>query len=320
LPADASHETSFFSDGDEGAYQWEFEDVPQTSNRWMYFTAVAIVVGLTALVLGWFLVDAVRTESSDAAAVAEATEETDAPAEEPAAQNPPAEPVVAAAPAEDLGAEGLNPEQASKVAGQDALGVQAKAQGAAMLLAGRDPSITGKQPAQAGSPAAANPAAPAQADLTAGEIATDEKIAADEKAASDSNLLFAETDDASAPVDLFAAEKPAEKPPEPAGDSFEARLDAAEAKLNDGRNDQALRELRKLSAEKAGSSKTAYLHGLAALGVGRYGEAAKQLSRADKLGYNDADMYLDMATAYQLSGDIGKARGAYKKFLAKQPT
>lgn len=90
--------------------------------------------------------------------------------------------------------------------------------------------------------------------------------------------------------------------------------------VNRGRNSQALDALRKLSKEKPGHGKTAYLHGQAALGAGRNGEAIKHLARADRLGYRKASMYLDLATAYQLSGDVAKAKGAYKKFLNLQPS
>ena len=49
--ADESHESLFFDEGAEGEFDYEFEDVPETSGRWKHFVTVAVVFGLVAVVL-----------------------------------------------------------------------------------------------------------------------------------------------------------------------------------------------------------------------------------------------------------------------------
>ena len=115
-----------------------------------------------------------------------------------------------------------------------------------------------------------------------------------------------------------------EKEEKPEGEktdaSFDKRLKAATALVKKRKWSKALVALRKLSSEKSGSAKIAYLHGRAAFEARSNSEAIKQFSRAQKLGYRSASMMLDLAAAYQLDGNRGKAKAAYESFLKLQPT
>lgn len=311
--SDESHEQSFFQEGDEEEFDWEFEDVPKSSNRWMYFTAVAVLLALTALVITL----ATETESSSEKDGTDTVAEGD---EQPAEQPDPT-PVADKQPEEKIAENpeppveepvGLNAEAATDFASQSAAGVAGTAQNTAMVLAGVDPSIMGEQ-ADAGNTDAGTPDAGTQVaengqpDTPANTVAANTQPDKSEPSKSEPSK--------SEPTKTEPAKQPAKS-----GNSFDDRLAKAARLVRSGRNSAALDLLRKLSAEKAGSGKTAYLHGQAALGVGNNSEAIKQLARADRLGYRKASMYLDLATAYQLSGDVDKAKGAYKKFLKIQPS
>lgn len=275
---DSAQEESFFSDGEEGEYDWGFEDVPRAKNRWKYFTAVAILAGLTALAIAWYLGSDDSETAEQIAEQAAAEQALAEQAEAEAAQKKAAEEALAEAESEQDEAR-AEADEALKAADQGALAVRETAQGAALMLAGLDPAITG------------------------------------EEAGQDEDVEPAADEDEGAPGEA-PAEEPAEAPP---ADSFEGRVGAAESQIQAGQNGAALRALRELSAEQSNNPKVAYLHGLAALGVGNYSESAEQLGRADSLGYGDAEMYIDLATAHQLSGDDGQAKSAYEKFLSRQP-
>ncbi len=322
--SDHSHEESFFSDGEEGEYDWEFEDVPKSSNRWMYFTAVAVVVALTALILTLLPSDKTDKsvkEDTVAAATDQGADDSTAGAdkapddqkadEQPKADDSAAKPVAEVA--------GLSAEEAPKVASDNAAAVHGTARMTALVLAGLDPRMVGDS-ADAGSDAAAAPGVADQiADAGTPQAAPDKAVAANDAKANAAPTKTA-PDKAGAAKPPAHPSKPKPKAAKPAGDSFEARLSKAEHLVHRGHNSQALSLLRKLSAEKAGNGKVAYLHGTAALGAGNNSEAIKQLSRADRLGFHKSSMYLDLATAYQLSGEVGKAKQAYKKFLKIQPS
>lgn len=82
----------------------------------------------------------------------------------------------------------------------------------------------------------------------------------------------------------------------------------------------ALKPARKLVKEDPKNGKAAGLLGSAELnGANDSGAAIKNFERAQSLGYRSSTMYLDMATAYQLSGKRDKARKAYEKFLKAYP-
>lgn len=282
-PAD-TQEDAFFDAGESVEDGWHFEDVPPASNRWKYFTVLAIVVGLTAILIGVYVSEDEVPAPGDAA-VAAAVEDEPTAAEEAKEEEAEAPAEVAEATPEVAGeadagevAGALDAEQATAQAGQDAADVQKTAEEAAAELAA--------------------------AELAAATLKEEEdaKKLADAQAAS-------------------AAEKPAAPAKaEPAAGSFAARLSAAEGKLKKGQNAAALTDFRALSSENLGNAKVAYLHGMAAMGTNNYAEAAKVLARAERLGYSNSDIYMDLAAAYQLSGNVSKARSTYEKYLSKHPT
>ncbi len=117
-----------------------------------------------------------------------------------------------------------------------------------------------------------------------------------------------------------AQSEPEEKTEPKVASSFKARLSAANALVKKRKWNKALVALRKLSSEKSGSAKVAYLHGKAADRAGSTNEAIKQFSRAKKLGYKSASMMLELAAAHQFAGNRDKAKSAYEAFLKIQPT
>lgn len=101
---------------------------------------------------------------------------------------------------------------------------------------------------------------------------------------------------------------------------FKKRLKKAESLVKRRKWRKALTELRKLSKEKPGSGKCAYLHGRAAFESQSTSEAIKFFERAKRSGYKSAAMMLDLAAAYQLDGKRGKAKSAYESYLKIRPT
>lgn len=112
--------------------------------------------------------------------------------------------------------------------------------------------------------------------------------------------------------------QPEQKPDaEPSTDKVSLR--EAERLVNRERFTEALPLLRELSKQSSSDGKVAFLHGKAAFNSNKTGEAVEQLTRAERLGYRTADLYLDLAASLMLDGKRDRAKWAYEKFLQKQP-
>lgn len=134
---------------------------------------------------------------------------------------------------------------------------------------------------------------------------------------------------AAEPTAVVAAAEPEPAPtPEPAGETAEeaaARTVAEDVQrlrsmVQREQFDQALTLARDLSQRAPSNRQAAFLHGRAALNADQNNEAIEQLSRARRLGLSTGDLFIDLATAYQLAGRRDEARGAYESYLEVQPS
>ncbi len=83
---------------------------------------------------------------------------------------------------------------------------------------------------------------------------------------------------------------------------------------------EALEMGRVLSQRAPGHRQAAFLHGVAALNADQNAEAIEHLTRAERLGLTTGDLYIELATAYQLAGRRDEARQAYESYLEVQPS
>ncbi len=125
------------------------------------------------------------------------------------------------------------------------------------------------------------------------------------------------------PVERPPVEKPRvneELPPVPKlTGATGAAITKATRLVKQEKYDQALGLLRQLSEAVPDDKQVAYLHGYAAFSSNKTGEAIVHLTRAERLGYRTAPLYLDLAAALQIDRQKGRAKWAYEKFLELQP-
>lgn len=103
--------------------------------------------------------------------------------------------------------------------------------------------------------------------------------------------------------------------PEPEAPSLSDRVQQLRTLVDQERSDEALSLASELSSQAPNNQDVAYLHGRAALDSGQFPTAVEQLNRAEGLGYRRGSLYLDLATAYQLTGQTEQACQAYESFL-----
>ena len=115
-------------------------------------------------------------------------------------------------------------------------------------------------------------------------------------------------------------EPPKPKAPASTGGSISGRIKRAEKLIKREKSGEALTLLRSLSSKVPSDGKVAFLRGKAAFEEGKNSEAIKFLSRADKLGYRKAGLYMELGAAYQVVGKSKKAKEAYEKYLQLKPT
>ena len=87
-----------------------------------------------------------------------------------------------------------------------------------------------------------------------------------------------------------------------------------------GKNAAALRELRKAVAANAKGAEAHGLIGQILIEMDKAAEAAKSLRTATTLNPGDAGSFFFLGTAYQIQGDVEKAKKAYEKYLFLKPT
>ncbi len=277
--ADSSSEVSFFQE----EFEPEAYEYPEEDEqpRWMLGIA-----GFLVLVLVVFIGFIVTTGGDDpapdkqtTAAIAETTAPETTPVETTPVETTPTE------------VAGLDAEGAEYEAASNGLDVQASATEVSMLLAGLDPYAM----ADAGvapSPDAGNAFA-VNSETTPTE-----------------------------PVETTPAETtPSEpvEPVEPVAKSPEDEVRDAEKMVNREQFSKAIDKLKELAKSQPDNGKVAFLHGIAAVSVGRSGEAIAQFERAKSLGYRPARLYIELGGAYFIEGNKPKAKSAYEEFLKKQP-
>jgi hypothetical protein len=124
-----------------------------------------------------------------------------------------------------------------------------------------------------------------------------------------------------AAVQPKAAPKTKAAPAQSAGEqTLATRINGLRGLIRQENTAQALTMARELSVTAPNDRTVAFLHGRAALYENRHPEAIENLTRAERLGYRSADLYLELATAYQLSGRRDQAKRSYERFLEIQPT
>lgn len=143
-----------------------------------------------------------------------------------------------------------------------------------------------------------------------GEVRTAQEAAQREEAA------------AAAAAGSPAASTPSQEAPAPpaAERTIAQDLQRLRAMIDRDQIDQALPLARELTASNPNNRQVAFLHGQAALYANQNTEAIEHLRRARQLGLNTGDLYLELATAYQVTGQRDQARQAYESFLEVQPT
>ncbi|WP_158542677.1 response regulator [Lujinxingia litoralis] len=285
----ALSEASFFEDGEHlHEYENAFDDeLPESSKSWKMWVIFAAVMALVAITIAGMRISSSpdTPEPAEAVASAEEPESEPTPAEEPA---PAPEPALVEEPA---ALAGLDLDQALARARQEGLTTEAAAQ-------------------QIASDAAAPPLEeqnlPAESDP---ESAPAQEAPAEETPATSQNDI--------AQPELRAAESA----PAPDRETSVAEdIQRLRSMVQRERIDQALPLARDLSKRAPRNRQVAFLHGQAALYDGNNSEAVEHLSRAEQLGMRSGELYLELATAYQLAGRRAQAKGAYEKFLEIEPS
>ncbi len=109
-------------------------------------------------------------------------------------------------------------------------------------------------------------------------------------------------------------------PKETKPESVDDQLKSVASMIRRGKYKPALKPARALVKAAPDNGKAAGLLGSAELNGANDARAAiKSFERAQRLGYRSSTMYLDMGTAYQLTGQKDKARKTYEKFLKAYP-
>ncbi len=299
--SDHSHEASFFDEGEEGAFDYEFADVPETSGRWKHFVTVAVVFGLIAVVLVVYSnmsgpSDAEKAgDDAAAAATQEETEAADEQAEETVELQPPVDEKVEEEPF-DPAKLGFDAASAPDEAVSTALDVE---QGAV-------------QSAETVAMAVGEGADAGQASADAGTSEADAGTQPTEVAANDGQP--------SAPEPSETTETQPEPEPEPEPEPVaSASVDEAKTLLRRGKSRQALDMLQELSSSKPNDGEVAFLRGQAAYAMGRNSDAIDSFKKALNLGYTRASVYSELGSAYMVQGNRGEAKKAYQKYLEIQP-
>ena len=142
-----------------------------------------------------------------------------------------------------------------------------------------------------------------------------------EARAAEQAALLAEQEAAAPAEEPAPAPAPATPSPQAVAErSLNEDIQRLRSMIDRDQIDQALTLARDLTARAPNNRQIAFLHGQAALYDNKNTEAIEHLRRARRLGLNTGDLYLELATAYQVTGQRDQARQAYESFLQVQPT
>ncbi len=145
------------------------------------------------------------------------------------------------------------------------------------------------------------------------EVASDELAALEDPQAQSAQAV---TDDPDPVAEEPAPEEETEsEEPEPEEPSLADQIQRLQSLVDQERSTEALQLASTLTNQAPDNRDVAYLHGRAALDSGRFAQAVDHLNRAQSLGYSASSLYLDLATAYQLTGQIDEACQTYESFL-----
>ena len=112
---------------------------------------------------------------------------------------------------------------------------------------------------------------------------------------------------------------PVEKKPELTPEQkLDKDLDSIERMLNREQYGKAKSRIGKIAKAHPNNGRVAALAGRSEV-YDNSSRAIREINRAKGLGYNSAEMYLDLATAYFLSGNKGQAKSTYETFLKRYP-
>ncbi|MEC9397390.1 MAG: tetratricopeptide repeat protein, partial [Myxococcota bacterium] len=117
------------------------------------------------------------------------------------------------------------------------------------------------------------------------------------------------------PVEKDPVEKKPELTPE---QKLDKDLDSIERMLNREQYGKAKSRIGKIAKDHPNNGRVAALAGRSEV-YDNSARAIREINRAKGLGYNSAEMYLDLATAYFLSGNKGQAKSTYETFLKRYP-